>query len=282
MKLKFKDTIVDLIVPSTYTDLASIISSKFEVQDFSTLIKTLDGIYQVSSTPEYQNIPSDSIVEVEVCSPQDPLLSNLNFSKIDSIDTCTSHERSDSDGSKRSENLNASVNISQVLINDPLAGNVSQLIQTDKIEYSEATVSHVIDTNEFQSQFDEPLIIEIDVLEQFFKNFLMDNRKVAKKNLYVHNGFVCFKCKITPIVGVRFECAECRHHFCEKCESSGEHPHDLLVHKGITKVPQSVSKEETVIKKIVDMGLGDQEKVRSVAKKYLFDLSKTVEELLFN
>jgi len=143
-------------------------------------------------------------------------------------------------------------------------------------------VSQIIETNVFESQYDEPLIIEIEVLEQFFKKFLMDNRKVVKKNSFVHNGFVCFKCKIIPIVGVRFECLECKKHFCEKCESSEEHPHDLFVHKGIQKVPQNLSKEETVIKKIVDMGLGDQEKVRSVAKKYLFDLNKTVEELLFN
>lgn len=278
MKLKYNDTTVDLIAPTTYTDLMQIIFSKFQVSDISTLVKTTEGSYLVSSTPEYLNIPHSSIIEIEVFPPHVPLLLNLNYS----IDTCTSHEQSESDESKKSEILNTSVSISQTKLTELIPENRTQHIQTDIIDYSESFINNVVDTNEFQSQYDEPLVIEVEVLEQFLKKFLMENRKITKKNTFVHNGFVCFCCRTTPIVGVRFECLECKKQLCEKCENKEEHPHDLLVHKGMTKAPQGMSKEETVIKKIVDMGLGDREKVRMVGKKYQFDLDKTVEDLLFN
>lgn len=278
MKLKYNDTTYDLIAPASYSDLIFLISSKFHLSNISALIKTTEGIYPVSSTPEYESIPHTSILEIEVCPPRDPLLLNLNYS----IDTCTSHEQSDSDESKKSEILNTSVSLSQTKATELIPENRTQLTQTDSIDYSETFVNNVVDTKEFQAQYDEPLVIEIEVLEQFFKKFLMETRKVVKKNTFVHNGFFCSCCRTTPIVGVRFECLECKKQLCEKCESKEEHPHDLLVHKGMTKTVQSLSKEETVIKKIVDMGLGDRERVRMVGKKYQFDLDKTVEELLFN
>ena len=47
----------------------------------------------------------------------------------------------------------------------------------------------------------------------------------------VHHGIVCDICNVTPIVGIRYKCAQCADYdLCEMCEASGVHPaaHQLI------------------------------------------------------
>lgn len=58
--------------------------------------------------------------------------------------------------------------------------------------------------------------------DNFFKN--------SEKN--IHQGFTCFLCKKTPILGIRYKCSVCKSFdICENCESKTDgnvHPHPFI------------------------------------------------------
>jgi RecJ-like exonuclease len=134
----------------------------------------------------------------------------------------------------------------------------------------------------FEVQYDQPLIIEHEKLKEFFKKSLVEMQS-SNKQKFVHQNFICHICQCTPIIGVRYECLECKVNFCEICEEINSHEHDRLVHKGNLKVIDTVNdSKDTFIKKLFEMGFDDVKKVRIVAEKYKYDLNKTVNDLLFN
>jgi hypothetical protein len=46
---------------------------------------------------------------------------------------------------------------------------------------------------------------------------------VMNRLAYVHTGYTCDVCSVSPIVGYRYQCAQCQHDICEACESLGRH-----------------------------------------------------------
>lgn len=59
-----------------------------------------------------------------------------------------------------------------------------------------------------------------------------------------HSGIVCDGCKVTPIIGVRYKCANCNDYdLCEQCEkkaSSIHNPSHVFI-KLNTPLPQNYS-----------------------------------------
>ena len=62
-------------------------------------------------------------------------------------------------------------------------------------------------------------------------NLKSEPKKEEKKNLVVHNEYICDGCEDEPIVGIRYKCTVCDDFdFCEKCEKvlGPQHGHPLL------------------------------------------------------
>lgn len=54
-------------------------------------------------------------------------------------------------------------------------------------------------------------------------------KQEAPASRVVHNRVICDGCGVNPILGVRYKCAICQDFdYCEKCESTIEHPHPFL------------------------------------------------------
>jgi len=46
---------------------------------------------------------------------------------------------------------------------------------------------------------------------------------LMNRDAWVHKGFACGLCRVSPIVGVRYMCSQCGLHICEACEARGTH-----------------------------------------------------------
>jgi len=75
----------------------------------------------------------------------------------------------------------------------------------------------------------------LDFLSQFVppqqsSNYMdiLDQALGSGEKEVIHQNVVCDGCNVTPIVGKRFKCTECKDFdFCEKCHSTQKHPHTL-------------------------------------------------------
>jgi Zinc finger, ZZ type len=77
--------------------------------------------------------------------------------------------------------------------------------------------------------------LELSEKEDFNKRSIQINRDLAFENQFVHQGFVCDRCSINPIVGIRFHCLICLDFdLCDLCEKTfgPVHGHPLLKIKG--------------------------------------------------
>ena len=205
-------------------------------------------------------------------------VSLMPLRQLDSIDTCTSHEKTDTDESKHSEAILSMTASSTSFTQKNQLSNA----RSGK-EYKDAKTCTHDKRSDFTAQFDQSFTIKYEDMKKFVSKIVLSSARKAKTNTYQHHGFSCSTCKAKPITGIRYECRICQVNFCEDCEESGLHEHDRLVHKGQTSAaPDVPNHKEQFLNKILEMGFEDIRKVRAAAEKHKYDLNKTVSELLFN
>ena len=284
MRLKFKDTTLETNTPITYSDLQLYIITHFNSSIIGCVVITPEDQQVVKSTSDYEKIPINSILEIEVFTEvPSPDEFHNPFKKFDSIDTCTSHEKTDSDESKNSE-LMLSMTLDTSLVNIPKMPTLDFFIDAKSgKEYKDASTCMNEHKNNFSAQYDQPFKIEYEDMKNLISRIIISCSHKTKSNTFQHENFFCSVCKAKPIVGIRYECSTCKMNFCEDCEEANPHEHDRLVHKGNLKASIEVlDHKEQLIKKVADMGFKDIQKVKLIAEKHRYDLNKTVRELLFN
>lgn len=280
MRLKFKDFFIEINTPVTYTDLQSQIFSHFHSSLAATAVNTPEGRYVVTSASEYEKIPIDSISELEAFAemPSPREVSMVPLRQLDSIDTCTSHDKTDTDESKHSEIILSMTASSTSFTQKNQLSNA----RSGK-EYKDAKTCTHDKKSDFSAQYDQSFSIKYEDMKKFISKIVLSNPNKPKTNSYSHQGFSCYTCKSKPIVGIRYECRTCQVNFCEDCEESSLHEHDRLVHKGQASLsPDSSTHKEQLLNKISEMGFEDLRKVKAVAERHKYDLNKTISELLFN
>jgi Zinc finger, ZZ type len=208
----------------------------------------------------------------------------IEFNKIDSIETCTSHEKSESDESKRSELAKSEETYSNHGISECVGNSIKVAdvgIQTDQIIYYN-TSSGNDSMKSFSCQYDTALEFETRTLEETIKQEINQLAKALKIQCgVVHKDFKCNYCNANPIIGVRFECIACNYSICENCEQISLHPHELLKYKTLKPINQHLETKDAIIKKVVSMGLGDYSKVEAIAVQKEFNINEIVKALLF-
>lgn len=288
MKIKHDQNYIELTkCPEYFNTLCSIVQEHFNVEVSILFIKCYTGFFKVSSAQEYNKIDCSLVQEITVNDAFDQFsepIQAMQFSKIDSIDTCTSHEKSDSDESKKSE-------IKSMLANNFVTvgeGVETQdnYSQTDGIESSSIGIGENAEKSERGHQYDEPVELSLKELECVIRKEAVEFKKKTGKRVYaVHNTHKCYHCSMDPIVGARFYCSVCSYSICERCEEVKEHEHEVQKHKrsyrGFSHENLNTDKHAAIINKIVNLGLGEYQKVKMVAQRNSFNLSKTVEALLF-
>ena len=292
MRVKYKSKYVDLDrCPSTFTTLCSIVRTYFKVLDPILIIRDDTGFYQVSSSAEFNKIHHRNIHEIQIKDAVDSIahqLSLVNFNKMDSIDTCTSHEKTDSeDESKRSElakseeiysdrGVSACVGFSCIL--------AEASTQTDPITAKEIKIGRdQCKARDFSTQYDCQLKFDVCELEEIVKNEIIYIKHCIKEQIGIcHKEFKCSNCLMSPIIGARFECTSCKMSFCERCEEKIQHPHDMFKHKHQNKTTtEATNRNDLVIKRVLSLGLGDISTIESIANNKGYNFNKIVETLLF-
>ena len=281
MRLKFKDITLEINTPATYSDLKLYSTTHFNSSIIGCIVITPEDQCIVKSNSEYEKIQLNSILEIEVFTevpnPDEP---HNPLKKFDSIDTCTSHEKTDSDESKHSE-LILSMDLDLSL---PSISSKNFLINAKSGKsYKHSSTCMNEQKSNFSAQFDQPFTIEYEDMKNLISKIMTACSHKNKSNTFEHTNYFCSVCKVKPIIGIRYECITCNLNFCDECEEANPHEHDRLVHKGNFKVPIEIpDHNEQFIKKVADMGFKDIQKVKSIAERYKYDLNKTVRELLFN
>jgi len=84
-------------------------------------------------------------------------------------------------------------------------------------------------------KFSEPQTQLADLTVQT-TNSRIQTSNTALRNASVHSGVACHSCKMNPIIGVRYKCANCKSYdICANCESKGVHRWHVFI-----KLPQQI------------------------------------------
>ena len=170
MKIKYKSKQVELErIPLTFEAICQIIKIYFKISNPILIIKDKTGLYEISSSSEFSKLSSKTIQEIQVKASSELFANSIHslaFNKMDSIDTCTSHEKSDSDDeSKRfelakSEENDSARGISKTVGNSIFLTEASS--QTEEISYNSVAIGRTKPLlSNASTQYD--LLLEFDI-----------------------------------------------------------------------------------------------------------------------
>lgn len=278
MFLQYKNKIYQLdSAPPSLPFLLRKVKTIFKISNPVILIKQSRGITKISSSSQFDMVNWGKVHEIYINDMIDSLedpSNNLSLNKLDSIETCTSHEKTDSEAEST---LMVSANCGQTL------DCISESMETEEITYASIAVGpNGKEFADFSCQYDAPLIIELREMEEAIRREAFQfKQKFFSQIGMVHKDIKCNHCNVPSIVGVRYECLTCKISFCDRCEEDAKHPHDMIKHKIKKNVIGDSETREMIVKKVMDLGFGDHGLVAGVAKNKDYNLNKIVEALLF-
>lgn len=288
MRIKYKEKHIELErVPPSFTLICELVQTYFKVSHPVLLIRDNGSLSEISSSQQFNKMNYKNIQEIEVKSSINTILSSphtVNLDKMDSIDTCTSHDRSDSDESKQSDLIRSEEIDSDRFVSECIGNSISteeSTMQTDEITcISSFSGRDQAKLSDFSSQFDSALIFEIKELEEVVKKeFNQLKKKIKHETDAVHKNTKCYQCAMSPIVGPRYECAICKYELCENCEENIGHPHEMFKFK---QANAHIVEKEKIVKRLVALGFGKFKDVQEIAFKMSYDFEKIIEFFLFS
>ena len=216
MRLKYKSKFVELErSPASFENLCSLVQTYFKVHDPVLIIRDDTGFYQVNSSAEFMKINHRNIQEIKVQDPINSIANHLNMIGINnntSIETTSSHEKSESEESKKIDHLKSEETYTnQEGIHECVGLSYTcaeSTTQTDQIFYKEISTGRDSKiSKDFSCQFDTKLKFEVNELEELMKNEIMYIKYCIKQQAGIcHKEIKCNTCHLNPIIGARYEC----------------------------------------------------------------------------